>query len=173
MVSPQQSEDMWLHQSSQLIYNVMTCHSLCNQLYLILLDPCVLGLWKVQSLGKLSCSLCISILSFCICFHITQSPSFLLVDKKYQSQNEGRHSCWNHSKNKAYIFLWCKGLTFLDLFSQDAAFCSSVRWCGVTLQYMFPISPFCTYPCGWSELTGMVMSSALNCICEILLMSFC
>lgn len=122
---PSNQKTLWLHQRFQLTCNVMSRHSLLSQLYLILSGPGVLGFWRVQSLGKLSCSLCINTLSFCICCHITQSPPFLLLDKRmHRSQNEGSHSCWDHSKNKACIFLWLKGLTFRGLSPEMQHFAS-------------------------------------------------
>lgn len=103
---PSNQKTLWLPQRFQLTCNVMTCHSLLSQLYLILSGLGVLGFWSVQSLGKMSCSFCINstwtvILSFCICCHIEQTSPFLLLDKRmHRSQKEGRHSCWSHGKNK-------------------------------------------------------------------------
>ena len=111
----------------------MACHAPLGQLHLILSDPGVVGSWRVQSPGMLSCRLCINILCFYTYCFITRAPPPLLREiRVHRSQKEGRHSCWNQGENKARLFLWCESLAGLALFSRDAAFCFSGRWVTLT-----------------------------------------
>lgn len=94
-------------------------------------------LLRVQSPGTLSCSLCTDILCVYSCCPITwSSPILPLKERRHRSPKEGRHSCWNHCKNKACIFLRCKSLAFLHPFSWDAASCFSGRPLAPSLCYL-------------------------------------
>lgn len=130
----------------------------------------VLGFWRVQSPGRLS--LCVNILSFCICWHITQSPPFLLLDERmHRSQNEGRHSCWEHKQKTKLVLSSVIRATLL----QACLLRCSILLLKQTVQsppaLYSATSPSCASPHGRAELIGTVMSSALNCNYKIILMS--
>lgn len=146
----------------------MACHAPMGQLHLILSDPGVVGSWRVQSPGMLSCRLCINILCFYTYCFITRAPPPLLWEiRVHQSQKEGRHSCWNQGENKARLFLWCESLAGLGLFSRDAAFCFSGGWVTLTPWIIQAPPPQRVHAqrVGEGQLTGSTGSSSwiYNC----------